>query len=144
MLRMYMACQLYSSFVVLTVSLSDLNGKCAQVQSMCWAASTWKSRQSQLRRYFKFCHSYKLQPLPASVDTVCLYVTYLSSQVKYKTICNYVSALWALHNYFGFPPSAKGSFLVQCTLQGAQRLLGDSTLSADPILPEDLFKMYRT
>lgn len=127
-----------------TASLEDLKGKCAQVQSLCWVAYTWKCCQSQWKRYTDFCTLYDLQPLPASVDNVCLYITFLSSQVKYKTICNYVSALWALHNYFGFPPSAKGSFLVKCTLQGARRLLGDATLSADPLLPEDLVLIYRT
>lgn len=139
-----MACQLNLVFVVLTVPLAELKGKCAQMQSLCWAVSTWKCRQSQWKRYFDFCSMYELQPLPSSVDNVCLYVTYLSSQVKYKTICNYISALWALHNWFGFPPVAKDSFLVKCTMQGAHRLLGDATLSADPLLPEDLVRVYRT
>lgn len=42
----------------------------------------------------------------------------------------------------GYTPLAKGSFLLSCTLRGAKRLLGDSTLSADPLLPEHLTSMY--
>lgn len=129
---------------MLTVSLMELKDKCAQVQSMCWAVSTWKSRRSQWKRYYDFCDLYSLQPLPATVDNVCLYITFLTSQVKYKTICNYISALWAMHKFFGFPPTAQDSYLVKCTLQGARRLLGDVTLSADPLLPEDLVCMYKT
>lgn len=42
----------------------------------------------------------------------------------------------------GYEPKAKGAFLLSCTLRGAKRLLGDTTLSADPLLPEHLLVMY--
>lgn len=110
---------------------------------MCWADSTWVTRKSQWRRYINFCDLYDFKPLPATIDMICLYITYLTDQVKYSTICNYLSAVWSLHEHFGYAPSARNTFLVRCTLRGARRLLGDSVLTADPLMPEDLMKLYR-
>lgn len=111
---------------------------------MCWATTTWSSKISQWKRFSDFCEQYNLVVLPASVDTICLYITYLCGQVKYSTIANYLSSVWSLHDYYGVEPMAKNSFLVKCTMRGARRLLGDSTLSADPLLPTDLVKIYHT
>lgn len=105
---------------------------------MCWAPSTWSTRNSQWRRYMSFCDIYDLQPLQATIETVCLYVTYLCDSLAYSSICNYLSAVWSLHEFMGQTPVAKGAFLLACTLKGAKRLLGDTTLSADPLLPEHL------
>lgn len=80
--------------------------------------------------------------MPAATETVCLYVTYLCNTLAYSSICNYVSAIWSLHEFMGHPPSARGSFLLTCTLRGAKRLLGDETLSADPLLPEHLKMIF--
>lgn len=73
---------------------------------------------------------------------MCLYITFLTDSLKYSTICNYISAIWSLHDFAGVHPPAKGSFLVKCTLMGARRLLGDAVLSADPLLPDDLYMLY--
>lgn len=109
---------------------------------MCWAPSTWSTRSSQWRRYLNFCDDYNMEPVPATVDTTCLYVTYLSQSLAYSSICNYLSAVWSLHEFMGHKPLAKGSFLLSCTMKGAKRLLGDATLSADPLLPEHLGLMF--
>lgn len=81
--------------------------------------------------------------VPASDQTVSLYITYLTDHVCFSTIANYVSSVWSLHNFLGEEPIAKGSFLVTCTLKGAKRLLGDITLSADPLFPSNLLDIYR-
>lgn len=73
---------------------------------------------------------------------MCLYITYLTDSLKYSSICNYISAIWSMHDFAGVQPSAKGSFLVKCTLMGARRLLGDAVLSAEPLLPNDLCALY--
>lgn len=81
--------------------------------------------------------------MPATVDLICIYITYLTDQVKYSTICNYLSAVWSLHEHLGFTPVAKNAFLVRCTLRGARRLLGDQVLTADPLLPEHLIRIFK-
>lgn len=125
-----------------SASLKDLRTRCKEVQALCWADSTWTMRNSEWRRYQDFCDSYKINSIPASVDTICLYITFLTRSLAYSSICNYLSAVWSLHQFMGYEPKAKGTFLVSCTLRGAKRLQGDSTLSADPLLPEHLMLMY--
>lgn len=87
---------------------------------------------------------YQLWPAPETIDTICCYITYLSEQVCYNTICNYISAVWSLHDIIDCHSPARGSFLVKCSLRGACRLLGDSVLSAEPLYPEQLLLIYRS
>lgn len=124
--------------------MASLKKKCLQVRSLIWAESTWSTKRSQWKRFLDFCHLYDLDPIPASSETICLYITFLTDQVKYTTIMNYVSSIWSLHEFLGAEPLAKNSFLVRCTLTGAKRLLGNAVLTADPLLPEDLLKIYMT
>lgn len=113
------------------------------VRAMVWAESTWCTKRSQWKRFLQFCDLYNLLAVPASDQTVSLYIPYLTDQVCFSTITNYVSSVWSLHSFMGVDPVARGSFLVTCTLKGAKRLLGDVTLSADPLFPSDLVKIYK-
>lgn len=123
--------------------MKSLKSRCSAVRALCWAESTWKCRKSQWKKFLDFCQLYKLVPVPATVETVCLYITYLCDCLAYSSICNYLSAVWSLHEMVGYTPVAKGDFLIRCTLRGARRLLGDSVLSADPLLPSDLMDIYK-
>lgn len=128
---------------LVAVSLKELHDRCNRVRSMVWAESTWHSKRSQWKRFLDFCSSYHLQAVPASAETVSLYITYLCDQVVFSMITNYVSSIWSLHSFLGAETDAKGSFLVHCTMKGAKRLLGDLSLSADPLFPEHLIRMYK-
>lgn len=99
--------------VELTASLQDLKLQCNQVRSLCWADTTWLTKRTQWKRYLSFCNDYRLDPAPASTETVCCYITFLTNQVCYSTITNYVSAIWSLHDFLGVPTPAKGTFLVK-------------------------------
>lgn len=139
-----MGCHTCFNFVVFTATLQQLKRRCGQVWSLCWANSTWLTKKTQWKRYLTFCSDYRLNPAPATSETVCYYITYLTEQVRFSTITNYVSAIWSLHDFIGIQTQAKGSFLVKCTLLGAKRLLGNTTFSADPLLPEHLVRIYET
>lgn len=82
--------------------------------------------------------------MPGSIDTICLYIAYLTKQVAYSTICNYISGVWSLHSYLGYPSPAKGTFLVTCAMRGAHRLLGNSVTASEPLSPEQLLQIYGT
>ena len=112
------------------------------MRDLCWSANTHKSRRSQWKKFFKFCQEYSLCPLPASPDTVGLYITYLTRSCCYVTIENYLSGIWALHDYWGFEHVDPTVFIIRATLRGAKRLLGCESTQATPISPSDLQKMY--
>ena len=85
---------------------------------------------------------FRLVYLPSSAETVCLYITHLTSRVCYVTIENYVCGIWALHDYMGYPHPDSKCFLIQSTLKGAKRLLGSESTPAEPLLAADLVAIY--
>ena len=80
-----------------------IEGEVYDYQSAWMADSTAVTRKSQWKCYFRFCSEYELEPLPASLDTVLLYIVFLADRLKYVSIINYLSALWVLHRINGIP-----------------------------------------
>ena len=119
-----------------------LRGEWQDVREHCWADNTIKTRRSQWNKFFKFCIEFHLEPLPASPETVCLYITFLVRSCCYVTIANYISGLWALHDFWGFRHVESSMFLIKSTLMGAKRLLGCETVQAPPLSPQDLKKLW--
>ena len=112
------------------------------VRSKCWSENTHRARKSQWKRYFAFCEEFSLIPLPADVETVGVYITYLARKCCYITITNYLSGLWALHDHWGVPHLDPTTYIIRSTLKGAKRLLGCESVQADPLSPDDLLKIY--
>ena len=106
------------------------------------AESSMSTRRSQWKHYFKFCHEFDQVPLPASLETVLLYLAFMADRFKYVTIINYLSALWVLHKLSGFSHVDPKSFEIHVTLRGIRRTLGDATKQARPISVDELLKIY--
>lgn len=83
-----------------------------------------------------------LTPLPCDSNQVALYATWLARSLKYTSILNYLSGL----NYFlkrnGVPSIDYSAFVINTTLKGIRRALGDTPKQAIPILPGMLRKMF--
>ena len=80
--------------------------------------------------------------LPASMDTILLYLVYLAQTRSYITIINYLSAVWSLHKLNGLPYLDPSSFEIQMTLKGIKRSLGDARTQARPITVYDLKRIF--
>ena len=106
------------------------------------AESSLSTRQCQWRHYFKFCSEFHQQPLPASLDTVLLYLTFMADSFKYVSIINYLSALWSLHKVSGFSHIDPKNFEIHMTLRGIRRTLGDVTTRARPLSVSELLLIY--
>ena len=87
---------------------------------------------------------YDIKPLPVDVEGVCLYITYLTGEVGYMTITQYVSGVWSLHKYLGYDHLEPTTFLILSTLRGAKRLLGAATNPALRLTPENLLAILKT
>ena len=96
---------------------------------------------SQWRIYLKFCHELDLVPLPASIDTILLYLAYLAGNRSYVTIINYLSAVWTLHKMNGLQHVDPGSFPIVATLKGT---LGDAKNQARPVSVKELKNIFFT
>ena len=75
------------------------------LDSMVWIAlqhtlapSTQRSYSSTQTRYFNFCSSLDLLPIPVSQNVLCRYVVWLAAQgVSHSSIKGYLSAIHHLH-----------------------------------------------
>ena len=106
------------------------------------ADSTVSTRHSQWKRYFEFCDSYDRVPLPASLETILLYLAHLSSTLKYVSIVNYLSAVWILHRINGYSHLDSGNFEIVMTLRGIRRTIGDVSNQARPISVKELIVIF--
>lgn len=100
------------------------------------AASTQKCYQSGQHRFLSFCQQVNLQPLPATENTIALFIAHLGSQqISYKTIKSYLAAVRHLHishglSFVGASPRS------QLIIRGIRRVQGDPpTAPRLPITP---------
>ena len=112
-------------------------------QSRWWADSTVKTRCSQWTFYFRFCEEYGVEPpLPASKETVLLYIAHMASKLSYVSLVNYLSALWSLHKLCDYDYVDATSFRIRQTLLGIKRTLGAHCNQARPLEVGELERMY--
>ena len=104
------------------------------------AKSSWSTRKSQWKHYFRFCSLYELEPLPADLDTILLYLAFMASNFKYVSIINYLSAVWVLHKVNCFQHISPNCFEIRMTLRGIRRVLGDSANQARPLSSQELLR----
>ena len=108
-----------------------------------YADSTWKSIQSQVRCYERFCNYFQLPLLPFTEDQACRYAVYLGHIMDAPgTISNYISGVKTLHKLEGFPPLP--DFLsLPMVIKGIKRDMQHEVLRAKPIYPEHLLAMSK-
>ena len=91
----------------------------------------------------EFCIQFGvLQPFPASVEVVLLYVTHMADRLCYSSIRQYLGGLWQLHKVLGFDHMDPNRFELYITLRGIRRMLGDTVEQARPASITDLQKLY--
>ena len=128
--------------IFVVTDLDELRTWLCAYQKNWLADSSWSTRQSQWRHYFKFCDTYNQVPLPASLDTVLLYLAHMADSFKYVSIVNYLSVLWVLHKVISHQHVDPKSFEIHVTLKGIRRTLGDTVHQARPISIQELCKIY--
>lgn len=87
-----------------------------------WADNTWATRNSQWKRFLKFCADANAVTLPAEVITVCRFLVLLGQSSQFTTVTNYVSAINGLHRYYGHDIDFRMYFIVKLVLAGLRRI----------------------
>ena len=107
-----------------------------------YAKSTKSARDTQERRYLKFCEEYSVPPLSPSVRDIVMYIAYLSFWLVFGSITNYLSGL----NYFLRAHSGAtidySNFFIRRALMGLRRISGKGRGKARPLFPQDLLKLF--
>ena len=106
------------------------------------ADSTYRTRASQWEHYLNFCADYDQEPLPGSLDTILLYITFMSMSFKYVSIINYLSAVWVFHKLNHYDHVNPSCFKLKMTLKGIKRSIGDEQIQARPITVPELSRIY--
>lgn len=90
-----------------------------------------------------FCLHFALEPLPASVMSICLYAQFLSRSFKaVSSIHNYISGVRTLHLLVDVPYIAEKSVELRMTLQGLKRTKPHCVRQAAPLTPKLLSLIY--
>ena len=84
--------------------------------------STARTYASVHRKYYRFCSTYGLIPLPASEMHVLRFIAHLSQSISYNSMQVYLSALRALHIYHSLPPPPLTTPRIQLVLKALSHL----------------------
>ena len=103
--------------------------------------STQNCYSSAQKKYIHFCAKYHIEPLPATDESLLLYVSYLHEQgLTGSSIKVYMSAVKSLHVYSGFDSPITSNNKVALAIRGAINLSA-SPARTQPITYELLVRM---
>lgn len=108
-----------------------------------FAESTYDNIKVQWRTFLTFCIYFGLEFLPASLNTICIYVQFLSRSFKaVESIKNYVNGVKIMHliNDHKFPHLE--SFSYKLTIKGITRIKSHLPNRTLPVTPEILLEIF--
>ena len=131
--------------VIIVVDIAQIAADTRSTQAAAFAPGTFSNLITQWVKFLLFCISFDLLLLPASNQTLCWYVQFLSYTFKsHASIVNYVSGVKTLHLLLGYDVSAFASFLFKLTIRGIKRLKPYQPKQALAINPIMLHHIYQT
>lgn len=108
----------YLICLYVAVNLHQLDERVSYLVGTAWASSTLSTRNSQWGKFIDFCSSAGLIPLPAEVQTVLRFLAHISSNFKFSTVNNYLSAINSLHKFYGHEVNFREYFVIKMFLSG--------------------------
>lgn len=91
-------------------------------RSSAYAEGTKKNLKIQWESFLLFCIYFELTYLPASTETLSLYVQFLSRTCKStQSLRNYLSEVKTMHYLLGYSVEHINTFLIQLSLRGIAR-----------------------
>ena len=92
------------------------------------APSTSTTYRAGIRKYYTFCHTLSINPLPGIKHTINLFAAYLSQTLQAKTIKVYLAAVSHLHLIHGFSSPVHNNPTLNLAIQGIQCSQGPAHL----------------
>ena len=121
-----------------------LRRECRQTQQSAFAKGTRENIGTHWRSFIMFCLYFELVFLPASLDTVCVYVQFLSrSFCSMTSVRNYLHGVKLLHLFAGVMFPCAESFELKLLLRGLDRVHPHAPRQALAITPNVLLKIYK-
>ena len=104
--------------------LDSLDDKVRWLQAQVFAPSTRLTYASQHKLYQHFCVLGGINPVPLSQENACRYIAFLSKQLAYTSIKQYINVVRIMHLEAGHANPFQGSWHIEMLLKGTQRVLG--------------------
>ncbi len=104
------------------------------------AANTRRGYASDWRAFLTWCAANNLSALPASPDTVALYISAGADRLKAATLQRHISAISQAHQASGFESPTRTA-VVRTVLAGIRRVLGTAPNEKSPLLAADMREM---
>ena len=128
------------------IDTMDLNGveldeQVTFYRSISFAPNTKKAYSVHRKTYLSFCEALGQAPVPASSQLLCQYAAYLARRLKYRSIRQYMNIIRILHCEWGLPNPCVNNYLLNSTLRGIRRHLGDTVTRKAPITPNLLKRL---
>lgn len=107
------------------------------------APATLRAYQSDWHNFEAWCNQHRLTPLPATPQTVALYMADSAATVKSGTITRRLTSITKAHQAAGFndSPASTRHMVVGETLKGIRRTIGTAQKGKDPLLTADIRKI---
>lgn len=105
------------------VKLSDLRERAEYFASLSVSKATKRAYESDWNDFYNFCRSHELESLPATPETVCLYISRLASQNTVSTIVRRLTSITAIHHAAKHDSPAKND-AVNRVMKGIKRKHG--------------------
>ena len=125
--------------------LAPLERLAGQARAFIEAAKAENSRRayrSDWRLFAAWCQRQGLPALPATPETVTLYVTALAADHKPASLQRKLTSITKAHQAAGFPsPAAMQHAVVSETMKGIRRTLGTAQPGKEPLLTADIREM---
>ena len=134
-----------TSLIAPTRGLEQLIAQAKTFISRARAASTVRAYRSDWNDFTRWCESHRLQFLPATPQTIALYITDLASRpLAVATIVRRLTAISKAHAAAGHTsPASTRNLVVGDTLRGIKRTLGTAQHKKDALLSKDICRLVR-
>lgn len=128
--------------ICVAVELRSIDEEMSNLIGLAWSPNTLMTRNSQWRKFLNFCASLGVCPIPADALTVGRYLVRLSSNCKYVTVNNHLSAITILHKFHGFNVQFREFFVIRLILSGIKSKYGNETTPKRCLTLVELRAMY--
>ena len=108
-----------------------------------YSARTFDILRTQFKAFLLFCTYFRFTPTPATLDTVCLYVQFLSRTLSPPAIRNCLSGVKLLHLFSGFEFLFNKDFLLSLTLRSIARNALHTPRRAPPVTPDVFYHISK-
>jgi site-specific recombinase XerD len=105
------------------------------------AKNTIRAYTSDWKDFTDWCKIQRRESLPATPETVALYITHLARGLKTSTIQRRISSISQAHAAAGYDDSPTKTALVRATWQGIRKSKGVAAQGKAPVLMPDLRAM---